>query len=100
MSINQLQTEAAEISKQIQEAETRKEALAVTLEPMIDSYFTTRIKNEKDSETRRDYAYLNKVKTFDVLNENTLRFQARNLSGPIFHDVTISDLVEEFSLAN
>jgi hypothetical protein len=98
MSINQLKTEVAEVYKQVKEAETRREALAVELEPVIDSYFTVRIRKEQNPELRRDFAYLNAAKRFELLDEATIRFSARNMSGPIKHDVAVSDLIDEYVL--
>jgi len=94
MSINQLEAEFTNVSKMIQDTEARKAALSVTLIPIIDAYFTARVSSEKNPELRRDFAYLNSSKNFEILNETTLRFIARNISGPIKHDVTITELLE------
>lgn len=97
MSIIQLKMEIAEISEQMKVAETRKEALAAELGPMIHSYFTARVSQEKNPDKRRDYAYFNASKQFDILNESTLRFRSRNRSGAIICDVPISDILDEYS---
>lgn len=97
MSIIQLKTEIAEISEQMKVAETRKEALAAELGPMIHSYFTACVSREKNPDKRRDYAYFNASKQFDILNETTLRFKSRNRSGAIIFDVHISDILDEYS---
>jgi hypothetical protein len=97
MSIIQLKTEVAEISEQMKAAETRKEALAAELGPMIHSYFTSRVSREKNPDKRRDYAYFNASKQFDILNETTLRFRSRNRSGVIICDVLISDILDEYA---
>lgn len=94
MSIIQLKTEMAELSQSIKEAENRKEVFAAELAPMIDKYFKNRVLNETNPDKRRDYAYFNSTRQFDIINETTLRFRSRNRSGPITCDVLLSELVK------
>lgn len=95
MSISQLKLEIAEVSKQIQETEARKESLAKSLLPYIDSYFTARVQQEQDAEKRRDYAHFNASKKFDIIDGTILHFSASNRSGPISCYVKIVDIVGE-----
>lgn len=96
MSILQLEMEVVEINRCLQEAKTRQEALAAELAPMIDEYFKLRVSVEKNPDKRRDYAYFNSTRQFDIINENTLRFRSRNRSGPITCDVLVSELMDEY----
>lgn len=94
MSINQLKLEVAEVSQQLKEAEDRKEALILALQPYIDRYFTNRVTNEKNSELRREFAALNQSNAIEIVEESVLRFTAKNYSWTISHDVTVSELLE------
>lgn len=94
MSINYLESEATEINEMIQEVLERKKALASVLEPMIHKYFSALVLIEKNPEKRRDYAYFNVSKNFEILDGKTLRFKAKNRSDLITYDVLIADLLE------
>lgn len=94
MSIIYLESEATEINELMQEVLERKEALARVLEPVIHKYFSALVLIEKNPEKRRDYAYFNASKDFEILDGRTLRFRAKNRSGLITYDVLIADLLE------
>lgn len=94
MSISKLENEAIEINKLMNEAVERKEALTADLGPLIHKYFSSRVLSEKNPDKRRDYAYFNSTKKFEILEGGTLRFTARNRSGLITYDVLITDLIE------
>lgn len=98
MSILQPKIEVVEINRCLQEAKIRQEALAAELAPMIDSYFKSRVLREENPDKRRDYAYYNATRQFEVISDTTLRFMARNRSGPITCEVLVSDLMDEYPL--
>jgi hypothetical protein len=93
MSVNTLEVEFLEVKTLIQEASARKEVLSEALAPHINNYFTALVKSTADTELRREYAEFNKVKRFEILNEDTVRFHAKNWSGQITHDVKLSQLL-------
>lgn len=95
MSISQLKLEINEVNMQIQETEARRAALFSSLLPYIDRYFTERIQQETDSEKRRDYAYFNASKNFEMLEGSILCFSSISRSGPITCYVNISEILGE-----
>lgn len=97
MSIIQFETEIAEIHKLMKETEARKKSLTAELGPMIHSYFKSRVATEANPDKRRDYAYFNASKQFDIINETTLRFRSKNRSGPITYDVLLTDILAEYA---
>lgn len=92
MNVHQLEDQIGEAVRLSQEAAARLDEVRAVLDPYIGRFFLNLIHETKDSDVRRDYAYLNQTKSFEFVGTDTLRFShaSRNIKD---FDVTLEQLL-------